>query len=590
MALDGLVVAAIVHELRQSLINSKIEKIHQPEADEIIIAIRGQGKNLKLLLSSSSQFPRIHLTQLAKENPLSPPSFCMLLRKHLSGGRIVGVHQPDFERIIRIEIESYDELHILKTRFLIIEIMGKHSNIILVDGETNRIMDSIKRVSFDISRYRQVLPGLGYQMPPSQEKTNPMENIDLEKFIALLQPYRQTPIYKGIYSAFTGLSPLISREICFTAGISESTPLLGLEEGELKALYHQFISIMHRVRQNDFSPVIYMDEKAHRLVDFNALPLEHLSYYNAKFMSSAGEMLETFFEAKDKKDRLQQRSIDLRKSIQVKLDRLYNKIENLNKDLTKAEKAEDFKIKGDLITANIYQLKEQKVDSITVINYYDFAMPEITIEIDKRLTPNQNAQRYYKQYNKLKTAVIEVNKQIELSMEEIAYLENILISLQHATHLSDLEEIKVELAETGYVKRKILKKAPPLKKSSYLKYLSSDGLLIYVGKNNIQNDEITFKIASKEDIWLHIKDMPGSHVIVKLQDDQLPDQTLFEAATLAAFYSKGKGSTKISIDYTQRKFVRKQPGAKPGMVTYDNFKTVIVDPDEAMVAKMTVKE
>ncbi len=590
MALDGLVVAAITHELRQSLINSKIDKIHQPEADEIIIAIRSQGKNLKLLLSSSSQFPRLHLTSLAKENPLAPPSFCMLLRKHLSGGRIIGIHQPDFERIIRIEIEAYDELHILKTKFLIIEIMGKHSNIILVDGESNRVMDAIKRVSFDISRYRQVLPGLSYQMPPSQEKANPLADIDLDQFIQLLQPYKQTPIYKGIYSAFTGLSPLISREICFTAGIPDDTPVLGLAEKELAAIYHQMIKIMHQVKQNEFSPVIYMDEKANRLVDFNVLPLEHLSYYQADFIASPSQMLEAFFEARDKKDRLQQRSIDLRKSIQVKLDRLYHKIENLNKDLTKAERAEDFKLKGDLITANIYQLKEQKADSITVINYYDPAMPEIIIEIDKKLTPNQNAQKYYKQYNKLKTSIIEVNKQISLTMEEIAYLENILISLQHATHLSDLEEIKAELAETGYIKRRVLKKAPQLKKSTYLKYLSSDGLLIYVGKNNIQNDEITFKIASKEDIWLHVKDMPGSHVIVKLQDGQLPDQTLLEAAILAAFYSKGKGSTKISVDYTQRKFVRKQVGAKPGMVTYDNFKTVLVDPDEAMVAKMKISE
>jgi len=586
MALDGLVVAAIAQELREVLTNSKIEKIHQPEADEIIIAIRGQGKNLKLLLSSSSQFPRAHLTALAKENPLAPPSFCMLLRKHLSGGRIIGIEQPEFERILRIQIEAYDELHILKTKYLIIEIMGKHSNIVLVEGESNKILDSIKRVSFDVSRYRQVLPGLKYEMPPSQEKTSPLEIGSFEDFKMVLQPYMQTPVYKGIYSGYTGLSPLISREICFVAGISEGTPLLGLQDGDLRRLYEAFNSIINMVKANSFTPTIYIDQQTNKYVDFNVVPLKHLSYYSERPMESTGEMLETFFEARDKKDRLQQKSQDLRKSLQVKLDRLYNKIDNLQKDLLKAEKAEDFKLKGDLITANIYQLKEQKTDTITVINYYEPEMPQITIEIDKKLTPTQNAQRYYKQYNKFKTAVIEVNRQMKITKKEIAYLENILISLEHATHLSDLEEILAELVGTGYVKRRALKKAPPLKKSTYLKYLSSDGLLMYVGKNNIQNDEITFKIASKEDIWLHIKDMPGSHVIVKLQETAIPDQTLLEAATLAAYYSKGKNSSKISIDYTQRKYVRKQTGAKPGMVTYDNFKTVIVDPDLALIARL----
>lgn len=588
MALDGIVVAAIAHELRKELTNSKIEKIHQPEADEIIIAIRGQGKNLKLLLSSSSQFPRAHLTTVQKENPLAPPSFCMLLRKHLSGGRIVDIQQPEFERILRLQIEAYDELHVLKTKYLIIEIMGKHSNIILVDGETNKIVDSIKRISFDISRYRQVLPGLKYEMPPS-EKKNPLQLITNQEFTASLQQHMQSPILKAIYNSFTGLSPLISREICFSAGISENTPVLGLDATDLLKIYEAYNCIIDKVRKNSFMPIIYVEEKNNRFIDFTVLPLEHLSYYISQQLDSVGEMLETFYEARDKKDRLQQRSLDLRKSLQVKLDRLYNKQENLKKDLINAEKAEDFKLKGDLITANIYQLKEQKTDTITVINYYHPDMPEIQVEIDKKLTPTQNAQRYYKQYNKYKTAVIEVNKQLEITKDEIVYLENILISLQHATHLTDLEEIQAELVETGYIKKRAQKKEPKLKKANLLKFLSTDGLEIYVGKNNLQNDEITFKIAAKEDIWLHVKDMPGSHVVVKLQEGALPDQTLLEAATLAAYYSKGKNSSKLAVDYTQRKYVRKQTGAKPGMVTYDNFKTIIVDPDEALVSKLQIK-
>lgn len=585
MALDGIVVAAIANELRSELSNGKIEKIYQPESDEIIIAIRGRGKNLKLLLSSSSQFPRAHLTGFTKENPLVPPSFCMLLRKHLSGGRIVDILQPEFERILRIQIEAYDELHVLKTRFLIIEIMGKHSNIILVDGETNKIIDSIKRISFDISRYRQVLPGMKYEMPPAG-KQNPLQPITFEDFMASLRQHMNSPVYKAIYNSFTGISPLISREVCFVAGVSEDTPILGLENAAMLKIFEAYSNIINQVKRNSFQPVIYFDKKAQGFVDFTVLPLEHLAYYSSKKMDSVGLMLESFYEAKDKKDRLQQKSFDLRKSLQLKLERLQNKQANLKQDLVNAERAEEYKLKGDLITANIYQLSEQKADTISVINYYDPDMPQITIEIDKKLTPTQNAQRYYKQYNKFKTAVVEVNKQLELTKEEIIYLENALISLQHSTHLTDLEEIQAELASTGYIKRKPQRKGPQLKKAVFLKFLSSDGLEIFVGKNNLQNEEITFKIAAKEDIWLHIKDMPGSHVVVKLQDGSMPDQTLLEAATLAAYYSKGKNSSKLPVDFVQRKFVRKQPGAKPGMVTYDNFKTIIVNPDEAIVAKL----
>ncbi|WP_026476426.1 Rqc2 family fibronectin-binding protein [Alkaliphilus transvaalensis] len=588
MALDGIVVASIVHELTSLLPGNKIEKIHQPEADELIIALRSQGKNHKLLLSSSSQHTRVHFTNVAKENPSVPPVFCMFLRKHLQGGRIVSIEQPNFERIIKFVIESYDELNILKQKHLIVELMGKHSNIILVEAETNRILDSIKRVSFDVSRQRQVLPGLTYTLPPAQNKLNPLLIENLDGFKEGLTPNMSSPVYKVIYSSFTGISPLIAREICFNANVSDDQPLLALDEADYQKLFHSFKNLMTIVKKGTFIPSLYIDDATGKYVDFNVLGLNHLSYYRTETYESPSLLLESFYQNKDSKERMKQRTQDLRKNISLKLERLYNKIENLEKDLKNAEKAEECKVYGDLITANIHLLKDKEA-AVSVINYYDPDMKEITIPLDQKLTPAQNAQKYFKQYNKYKTAVKEVAHQREIAVEEINYLEQILISLDHVTQLADIEEIYTELIETGYVKKRATNKKNTgnIKKTSYLKYLSSDGYEIYVGKNNKQNDEITFKISGKNDLWLHVKDMPGSHTILKCQEGEYTDQALLEAATLAAYYSKAKNATKVPIDYTLRKNVRKQSGAKPGMVIYDHFQTVYVDGD---LAGLKVKE
>ncbi len=579
MALDGIVVASTIKELKSLLSGNKIEKIHQPEADELIFSIRSQGKNLKLLLSSSSQHTRVHFTNIAKENPIAPPNFCMLLRKHLQGGRIVGVEQPHFERIIKLTIEAYDELHVIKQKHLIVEIMGKHSNIILVDGETNRIVDSIKRVSIDISRHRQVLPGLTYELPPSQNKLNPLELDDLQQFKSSLSVNMKAQIHKSIYTAFTGISPLIAREVCYNANISEDAPVLAINEDGFEGLYRSFTQLIKLVKDEEFQPCLFIDDSVDKYIDFNVLTLNHLNYYRSEKFETTSQLLECFYQNRDSKDRMKQKTQDLRKNISLKVERLYNKLENLQKDLDKAEKAEECKVYGELITANIHLLKD-KLNEVKVINYYDPEMNEIVVPLDIKLTPAQNAQKYFKQYNKYKTAVTEVAHQMEISQEEINYLEQILISLEHVTQLSDIEEIQRELIETGYVKKKVGKKnTSNQKKSSYLKYLSSDGFEIYVGKNNIQNDEITFKVSGKNDLWFHIKDMPGSHTILKLTDNSYTDQALLEAATLAAYYSKGKNSTKVPIDYTLRKNVRKPSGAKPGMVIYDNFQTIYVDGD-----------
>lgn len=586
MALDGLVVSALVHEFNNILTFNKIEKIYQPETDEIIMHLRSQGKNLKLLLSANSNYPRVHFTNVNKENPSIPANFCMLLRKYLQGSKIVSITQPNFERIIKFKFETFDELNMKKYIDLIIEMMGRHSNIILVDCETQQILDSIKRVSLDISRYRQVLPGLQYSMPPSQNKLNPLEIIDFQDFYTALSNNPHNYLQKNILNTFIGISPLVAREICYIANIKEDILLSHLSQRELQELYKAFSSLIEKVKTNDFTPYFFVDRENNKYIDFSVINIKHLSLYKKGEATSVSSMLETFYIQRDQRERIQQKSHGLRKSITTKLDRLYNKIQNLHQDLRKAKKLDTYKLKGDLLTSNLYQI-QKGCDKIEVINYYDENSSLITIELDKRLSPSQNAQNYYKKYNKAKNALLEVNKQLEKSKAEIDYLEQIVISIDQSTYLSDLEEIHNELIETGYLKKRLNKKnITHFKKSGYLKYRSSEGFEILVGKNNKQNDEITLKVADKEDLWFHIKDMPGSHVILKTGGQLPTEASLLEAANLAAYYSKGKHTTKVAVDYTTKKNVRKPKGAKPGMVIYDNYVTILANGEESSIANI----
>lgn len=586
MALDGLVVSALVHEFNNILTFNKIEKIYQPETDEIIMHLRSQGKNLKLLLSANSNYPRVHFTNVNKENPSIPANFCMLLRKYLQGSKIVSITQPNFERIIKFKFETFDELNMKKSIDLIIEMMGRHSNIILVDCETQQILDSIKRVSLDISRYRQVLPGLQYSMPPSQNKLNPLEIIDFQDFYTALSNNPHNYLQKNILNTFIGISPLVAREICYIANIKEDILLSHLSQRELQELYKAFSSLIEKVKTNDFTPYFFVDRENNKYIDFSVINIKHLSLYKKGEATSVSSMLETFYIQRDQRERIQQKSHGLRKSITTKLDRLYNKIQNLHQDLRKAKKLDTYKLKGDLLTSNLYQI-QKGCDKIEVINYYDENSSLITIELDKRLSPSQNAQNYYKKYNKAKNALLEVNKQLEKSKAEIDYLEQIVISIDQSTYLSDLEEIHNELIETGYLKKRLNKKnITHFKKSGYLKYRSSEGFEILVGKNNKQNDEITLKVADKEDLWFHIKDMPGSHVILKTGGQLPTEASLLEAANLAAYYSKGKHTTKVAVDYTTKKNVRKPKGAKPGMVIYDNYVTILANGEESSIANI----
>lgn len=585
MALDGIVLRNICTELKDKLIEGKIDKVYQPEIDEIIINIRNKGQNLKLLMSASSNNPRTHITEFNKKNPQNPPMFCMLLRKHLQGGIITDINQFSLERILTISIQSLNELGDLTIKELIIEIMGKHSNIILIDKNTSKILDSIKRIPLSISSVRQVLPGLKYEFPPSQDKVSPIE-IDKENFLNILNTSTDnTDTFRLLYSSFIGLSPLVAREICSIANIEEKTKVSDLSDDDKENLFNSFEKVYNLVKNNKYSPTVVKDKNEYELVAFSSIDLNQFGNLPKTSFSSISELLDYFYFTRDKIDRIKQKSNDLRKSISVKLERALNKLSKQKKELLDAEKREKFKLYGELITANIYRI-EKGEESVELENFYSENLEPIKVKLDINLTPAQNAQKYYKKYNKLKNAHKVVSDQILITKEEVNYLENILLSLDTCTELDELDEIREELTSEGYFRRSSKNSKSNKNVSKPHHYISSDEFDIYVGKNNKQNDYLTLKFASKEDIWLHTKDIPGSHVIIKTGGKEVPESTLLEAATLAAYYSKGKMSSNVPVDYTEKKYVRKPSGAKPGMAIYDSNNTAYITPSIDAISKI----
>ncbi|KDR94020.1 Predicted component of the ribosome quality control (RQC) complex, YloA/Tae2 family, contains fibronectin-binding (FbpA) and DUF814 domains [Peptoclostridium litorale DSM 5388] len=592
MALDGVFIYSLADELSNALAGTKIDKIYQPEKDEILIHIRKQKASIKLLLSASSSNPRAYITsEPPKENPGVPPTFCMLLRKNLTGGRIVEVTQPDFERILNITIEVYDELKNKKNMNLIIEIMGKHSNIILVDALENKIVDSIKRVPLSISSYRQVLPGNEYISPPPQDKLNPMEDISLPKFSEIIRS-SSSPIFKAVYQSFKGISPLISREILYRASVDEVLPACALEDFELENIYNSFTRVFGQLKNNIFSPCISIDRATDSLIAFSCIRLTMYSSYSYIESPSPSFILEKYYTQRDIKERIKQKTINLRKNISNKLDRLYNKLQKQSEELLEAQSAPEFKLCGELITSYIYMI-QKGMEEISLQNFYDEKGEEVTVKLNKNLTPSENAQKYFKKYNKLKNASLMLSEQMDMTKAEADYLENVLYSIENCESISEIEEIRSELIAEGIVKdrekkKKASKPSKPSasKESEPLTFFSSDGYEILVGKNNKQNDRLTLKIASPSDIWLHTKNIPGSHVIIKTNGGDASEQAVIEAATLAAYFSKAKMSSKVPVDYTERKNVKKPSGSKPGMVIYETNKTIYVTPSEEEFTKI----
>ena len=555
MALDGLVIHCIVNELNKKLLGGKIDKVYQPENDEVVLHIRNNKENFKLVLSCSASNPRVYLANnYKKENPINAPMFCMLFRKYIQGGNIVNISQIGFERIIKISVESFDELKEKTTKDIIIEIMGRHSNIILTHSLDNKIIDSAKRIPPSVSRVRQILPGQTYVLPPKQDKLNPIDEVSLNLFVDTLTSFNG-PIFKAIYSKFLGVSPVIAKEICFRANIDENTLIDEISSNDISKVYKEFHNLFKFINNNIYNPSMIIDESIDKVLDFSCINLSQFSNLSIINDDSISKILENYYATKDIKDRIHQRSSDLRKSISIKLDRLYNKLNKQEKELIESENAEIYKIKGELITSYIYMI-EKGMESVEVANFYDPEYKNITISLNPNFTPSENAQKYFKKYNKMKTAKKEITSQIEITKEEINYLENIILSIENCENLAELMDIREELSKVGYLRAKNnIKKETKLTTKPH-EFISSNGFKILVGKNNKQNDNLTLKIASNEDIWMHTKNIPGSHVIIKTEGKEVPDETIFEGAMLAAFFSKSKMSSQVPVDYTKKKNVK----------------------------------
>lgn len=570
MAFDGITVAAMVQELKNALADGRIAKIAQPEPDELLLTIKTPKGQKRLYISASASLPLIYLTDENKPSPMTAPNFCMLLRKYVGNGRITGISQPKLERIIILDIEHLDELGDLCKKQLVIEIMGKHSNIIFCDDQ-GRIIDSIKHVSAQMSSVREVLPGREYFIPDTMAKHNPLA-IDESSFGQALKE-KPMPLGKAIYTSFTGISPAVAEEICYLAGL-ESGITAGDLSGDMMAhLFRQFAYYMEDVRQGAFHPVIYYEGSAPK--EFGALPLTHYNSLARKEFSSISQVLSTYYATKNTLTRIRQKSADLRHVVQTALERNRKKYDLQAKQLKDTQNREKYKVYGELINAYGYDLAPGS-KNLTALNYY--TGQEVTIPLDPTMTPQENSQKYFAKYNKQKRTFEALSDLIQETADDIQYLESISNALDIALSEADLAQIKEELRQSGYVRRKFTKKKVKLT-SKPLHYLSSDGYHMYVGKNNLQNDELTFSFAAGNDWWFHAKGAPGSHVIVKSNGDELPDRTFEEAGRLAAYYSKNRGSDKVEIDYVEKKHVKKPNGAKPGFVVYYTNYSLMIDSD-----------
>jgi len=577
VALDGIFLHSLCLELKDNILNGKVDKINQPEKDEIIITFRKDNKNIKVLISASSNYPRIHITERSKANPMQPPMFCMLLRKYLIGAKLINIEQRHCDRILCLDFESRDEMGFDSIYTLIVEIMGRHSNITLIRKRDNIVMDSIKHITPNINSYRSIYPGINYKFPPEPNKLNPLDfsedvNIDLDSSVSISDSSILTKI-------FTGVSSLLSKEIVYLFQTNSS----GNKPDDLKNLLKFAKNFFQSINQNSFTYTLYSDSKGN-YKDFYCFYLSTMKDYKVTKYDTASKLLDLFYYTKDKQDRLNQKSSDLQKLVINNIDRCKKKSIILKQSLQECKQKDKYKLYGELLTANIYSIKEGD-KSVKVYNYYSEKEEYIIIPLKENNTPSENIQYYFKKYNKLKKTEEAALEQLEKNEAELEYLQSVLTNILNCDSYDEIEDVRNELVETGYIKFKKSSGKTKKAQSKPLHFLSSDGIDIYVGKNNIQNDYLTLKFADKKDIWLHTKNIPGSHVIIK-NNNNISDKTLEEAAILAAYYSKAKDSTKVAVDYTEVKNVKKPSGAKPGMVIYTTNKTIYVDPYEINLKKV----
>jgi predicted ribosome quality control (RQC) complex YloA/Tae2 family protein len=579
---DGVVVKNMVYELSEILIGGRIDKIYQPEYDETLINIRAQGKNLKLVISANASYPRIHLTENTKKNPSTPPVFCMLLRKHLVGGKITEISFHDFERIVVLHIDNIGELGDLTQKKLVVEIMGKHSNVILLNSE-DKIVDSIKHIDKDISSVREIMPARPYSLPPVQDKISP-KDLDVDSLFENIED-ESNRIAKFLLSNIKGFSPLLCKEVCFRSEIEPDTLIKNLSDKDIKNIKIALNNVVEDILSSNFTPcIIWRDPDILKPLDFHCMKITQ--YQHVEFFDSINNVLDIFYSSKDNIERLTQKKASIFKVLNNGIDRCNKKITIYQDIIRESAERDKYKLFGELITSNIYCIPKNS-EKVSLLNYYSNDNEYVEIPLDNNLLPQENAQKYFKKYAKSKTAYAHAKEQLKETYSELEYLESVFHNLENCKTLSEIEEIRQELVLAGYLaaKKKNNNKKNTLK-SNPLKYQSSDGLIIYVGKNNVQNDILTLKTASSNDIWLHTKNIPGSHVIIKKEKGDIPKSTLEEAALLAAYHSKAKMSAQVEVDYTTVKNVKKPKGAKPGMVTYVSYKTIFVTPHEELVNKL----
>ncbi|MBC5659403.1 NFACT family protein [Anaerosacchariphilus sp. NSJ-68] len=570
MAFDGIAVSCLRKELADRLTGGRITKIVQSESDELLLTIKNNGAQYRLLLSASASLPLIYLTETNKPAPMTAPGFCMLLRKHLGGGRITTVTQPSLERILHFEIEHLDEMGDLCRKTLIAELMGKHSNLIFCK-EDGTILDSIKHVSLAVSSVREVLPGRSYFIPHTQDKLDPLTTEPEAMVTAICR--KPVTLGKAIYTTLTGFSPVMAEELCYRSSLDAGRPAAALGDTEQTMLAHQLLRLMESIREGSFAPTIYY--KGKEPIEFSALPLTLYEDLEQTRSDSMSGILEQYYATKNTLTRIHQKSADLRRIVQTALERSRKKYDLQSRQLADTKKREKYKIWGELIHTYGYDVPEG-ARSMEALNYY--TNETITIPLDPTLSAQENAKKYFDKYGKLKRTFEAVTGLLQETGDEVTHLESVQTALDMALTEEDLVQIKEELIEAGYIRRKGGGKKVRITSKPY-HYRSSDGFDIYVGKNNLQNEELTFQFASGNDWWFHAKGVPGSHVIVKTEGKELPDRTFEEAGRLAAWYSKNRGGDKVEIDYVQKKHVKKPGGSKPGFVVYYTNYSLVIDSD-----------
>ena len=582
MPLDAVCLQAVLAELRPPLLNLRIDKVQQPARDQVILLLRG---NKRLLLNAGASAPRIQRTELLRDNPAEPPMFCMLLRKHLVGARVADIVQPPLERMVRLELDITDDFGQPGRRTLVLEAMGRRSNLILLDGE-ERIIDCLRRVDTDMSATRQVLPGLYYEPPAAVDRLPVTEETEegFREKLAAAGAERQVDAF--LLDTYFGISPMIARELAFRAAGETDRRIFELTAEETNGLWSELQGFISLVKEENFTPICL--KKEGKPSDFSYLPItQYGSAMESERHGSFCQMLDSFYEQRERMERTRQRGADLIRTATTARDRLRRKLAMQKKDYSATQDRDQLRICGDLITSNLYRM-ERGQTKLVCENYYDENCAETTIQLDPLLTPQQNAAKYYKRYTKAKTAEHYLREQMDIAGRDLDYLESILQELNQAETEQDFIDIRNEMRDAGFLRRQGKGKKELKRVTKPREFRTSSGYRVLVGRNNRQNDELTRK-ADHRDLWFHTQKIHGSHVILCTGGEAADDDTIVEAAKIAAYYSQARESGNVPVDYTQVKHVKKPAGARPGMVIYPTYNTVNVTPDEALVKRLLVK-